>query len=241
MGFMQSCPSYEVGSTAHNQISQRRAPQEGRVYLNMNEAAVCNGTVYDWRYCFDPDGDDPPHTLVLAMYRPQQNGAYQLVPGSYYLLAIDQGLTFSCRSTTLEPSEYFTVQENDVVAFCEPLGRRRVEVYFEQSGNLLQFWDAGGCSKSKIVSSLSQLNEENNRVFLLSALIGEVLPLQKYSYNVLHVHVTCTDIDECGERTHNCHENATCSDVVGGFNCTCNTGFTGNGTFCEGKNDCSSC
>ena len=50
-----------------------------------------------------------------------------------------------------------------------------------------------------------------------------------------------TDTDECGERTHNCHENATCSDVVGGFNCTCNTGFTGNGTFCEGKNDCSSC
>ena len=52
--------------------------------------------------------------------------------------------------------------------------------------------------------------------------------------------LTVTDMNECDERTHNCHENATCSDVVGGFNCTCNTGFTGNGTFCEGKNDCSS-
>ena len=47
--------------------------------------------------------------------------------------------------------------------------------------------------------------------------------------------LTVTDIDECGEKMHNCHENATCSDVVGGFNCSCNTGFTGNGTFCEGK------
>ena len=186
MGFMQSCPSHEVGSTAQNQIGQRRGPEEGQVYLNMNEAAVCNGTVYGWRYCFDPDGDDPPHTLVLAMYRPQQNGSYQLVPGSYYQLAINQGQNFSCRSTTLEPSEYFTVQENDVVAFCEPRGRRRVEVYFEQSDNLLQSWDAGGCSKSKIMSSPSQLNEENNRVFLVSALIGEVLQLQKYGcYNVL--------------------------------------------------------
>ena len=35
--------------------------------------------------------------------------------------------------------------------------------------------------------------------------------------------------------SHNCHQNATCCDVVGGFNCICDTGFTGNGTFCEGK------
>ena len=53
--------------------------------------------------------------------------------------------------------------------------------------------------------------------------------------------LTVTDINECSERTHNCHESATCSDVVGGFICTCDTGFTGNGTFCEGKSGCSSC
>ena len=45
----------------------------------------------------------------------------------------------------------------------------------------------------------------------------------------------CTDVNECDEGIHNCHENANCSDVVGGFNCICNTGFTGNGTFCESK------
>ena len=40
---------------------------------------------------------------------------------------------------------------------------------------------------------------------------------------------------DCDVEIHNCHENATCSDVAGGFNCICNTGFTGNGTFCESK------
>ena len=53
--------------------------------------------------------------------------------------------------------------------------------------------------------------------------------------------LTVTDMNECDERTRNCHERATCSDVIGGFNCTCKSGFTGNGTFCEGKNNCSSC
>ena len=39
-------------------------------------------------------------------------------------------------------------------------------------------------------------------------------------------------VAECSERTHNCHESAICSDVVGGFNCICDTGFIENGTFC---------
>ena len=174
MGFMQTCPSHEVGSTARNQNDQRDYPQEGHVYLNMNEAAVCSGTVYGWSYCFDPDGDEPPHALVLAMYRPQQNGSYQLVPGSYYPLTIEEDLDrFSCSSTTLEPSEYFKVQENDVVAVCEPLMTLRVEVFFRRSGNSLQLWNAGGCSESQITSSPLQLRNRNNRVFLLSALVGK--------------------------------------------------------------------
>ena len=173
MGFVQSCPSYEVGSSARNKNDQRQDTAEGHVYLNMNEAAVCSGTVYGWRYCYDPN-DDPPHTMVLAMYRPQQNGSYQLVPGSYYPLTIEEDLdTFSCRSTTLEPSEYFTVQENDVVAVCEPLMTLRVELFFRRRDSTLQLWNAGGCSESQITSSPLQLSNINDRVFLLSAIIGK--------------------------------------------------------------------
>ena len=175
MGSMQSCPSYEVGSTAHtNQNERKDNPKDGRVYLNINEAAVCNGTVYGWRYCFGPDDNDPPTSLVLAMYRPQQNGSYQLVSGSYYLLTVlERPDSLLCKSTTLEPSEHFTVQENDVVAFCEVLNTPHVKLFYRRSGNSLQFWNAGGCSGSQIMSAPHQLTNRHNRVFLLSALIGE--------------------------------------------------------------------
>ena len=44
----------------------------------------------------------------------------------------------------------------------------------------------------------------------------------------------CTDVDECSERLHNCDENANCTNLDEGFNCTCNSGYSGNGTFCSG-------
>ena len=49
------------------------------------------------------------------------------------------------------------------------------------------------------------------------------------------------DVNECERRAHNCHESATCTDLVGGFNCTCNTGYSGNGTFCMGELNVFSC
>ena len=42
------------------------------------------------------------------------------------------------------------------------------------------------------------------------------------------------DIDECMEGTDNCDRNATCTNTDGGFYCTCNNGYSGNGT----TNDC---
>ena len=45
-----------------------------------------------------------------------------------------------------------------------------------------------------------------------------------------------SDIDECADATNNCDSNATCINTPGSFTCTCNQGYTGNGTTCEGKN-----
>ena len=32
-----------------------------------------------------------------------------------------------------------------------------------------------------------------------------------------------------------CHSNATCQNINGNHICVCDSGFIGNGTFCEGK------
>ena len=47
--------------------------------------------------------------------------------------------------------------------------------------------------------------------------------------------MSCADINECLEDTDNCHPDATCSNTIGSFNCTCNSGYTGSGIVCDGE------
>ena len=49
----------------------------------------------------------------------------------------------------------------------------------------------------------------------------------------------CLDIDECFERSHNCHSYAACHNQRGAFYCECNTGFEGSGVNCEDIDECS--
>ena len=46
---------------------------------------------------------------------------------------------------------------------------------------------------------------------------------------------TSSDIDECSKGSDDCHDNATCIDTDGSYNCSCNSGYSGNGTYCEGN------
>ena len=40
------------------------------------------------------------------------------------------------------------------------------------------------------------------------------------------------DINECISGSAECHDNATCSNSDGSYECTCNTGFSGDGFNC---------
>ena len=48
-------------------------------------------------------------------------------------------------------------------------------------------------------------------------------------------------MDECARETHNCDSNANCTNDEGIFFCTCNPGYTGNGTngTCTDIDECS--
>eukprot|EP00961_Rhodomonas_salina_P222942 3014621-Rhodomonas_salina.1 len=52
--------------------------------------------------------------------------------------------------------------------------------------------------------------------------------------------VTCSDVDECAAATDNCDTNAACSNTVGSFNCTCNSGWTSSddGVTCWDVDEC---
>ena len=46
----------------------------------------------------------------------------------------------------------------------------------------------------------------------------------------------CVDIDEC---KHNvCHQDASCTNTPGSYRCECNSGFNGDGNFCQDIDEC---
>ena len=44
-----------------------------------------------------------------------------------------------------------------------------------------------------------------------------------------------SDVDECADGNDSCHSNASCSNVIGSYNCDCFPGFTGDGFSCSSK------
>ena len=54
--------------------------------------------------------------------------------------------------------------------------------------------------------------------------------------NYIYYYYCDTDIDECeNDGLNSCHEDASCTNTEGSFDCHCNDGYSGNGTECTGK------
>jgi len=45
----------------------------------------------------------------------------------------------------------------------------------------------------------------------------------------------CADVNECTTNGHNCYASASCSNTLGSFTCSCNSGYDGTGTLCSTK------
>jgi len=46
------------------------------------------------------------------------------------------------------------------------------------------------------------------------------------------------EVDECSAKTHNCDANAGCTNNVGSFACSCNSGYSGDGLTCNNVDEC---
>ena len=51
-----------------------------------------------------------------------------------------------------------------------------------------------------------------------------------FNYEVMLL--SCLDADECLINIDNCDSNAVCNNTMGGFDCTCSSGYFGDGTTC---------
>ena len=49
----------------------------------------------------------------------------------------------------------------------------------------------------------------------------------------LRYNIVYTDIDECSVGIDECSSNATCTNTEGGYNCSCDTGYHGDGFTCN--------
>lgn len=57
-------------------------------------------------------------------------------------------------------------------------------------------------------------------------------------YELAEDGITCVDINECSRGTDICHEEATCTNTEGSYECACAAGFEGDGFRCEDIDEC---
>ena len=62
-----------------------------------------------------------------------------------------------------------------------------------------------------------------------------ILTLNFVSSFLFEFSLSNPDVNECEEDTHSCHINATCTNTIRSYRCSCVDGFRGDGLQCQGK------
>jgi len=79
-----------------------------------------------------------------------------------------------------------------------------------------------------------QLRAEMESRRCLRFLVSIEYGITKIATRITQLSVCIPDIDECAVNNGNCSEFADCTNAHGSFDCTCITGFTGDGFTCTG-------
>lgn len=169
VGWAQTCPSYKVGTIKNG---GQREPETTTVYINHLEPSPCAGRVYGWHYCSNPTNGDAPFQVQVSIYRSTTEDSYQLVSGSLYELTIDDIGAYTCRDISLDPLDYFSIEQGDMVAACWST-TNRVELFGHRWRNSLV---SGGQCSQEIITETSSIDR---RVLFLSAHISKLLLIHK--------------------------------------------------------------
>ena len=81
-------------------------------------------------------------------------------------------------------------------------------------------------------------SQKNLSIFIILTLFypSHLIVWQKWALMLVIFLSFSSDLDECqNDDTHNCHQNAMCSNTIGSFDCYCKAGFAGNGISCTGN------
>ena len=90
------------------------------------------------------------------------------------------------------------------------------------------------CKTGKLIDSANVHRFSSYLLLTVERLLFLNRTVQRISI-IFQVNTFISDNNECTLRTHNCHNNATCTNTNGSFSCACDTGYSGNGVTCTGR------
>ena len=114
-----------IGSDNRIQYEAESQSLGGRLYLNIDNPALCSGTVTRWEYCFYPPIDNGTYHILFAIYR--QSDAFPNIP--FYqsrsprlnlTISIDNKVDEGFLCNSFFPAEQISVQQGDIIGICLP-------------------------------------------------------------------------------------------------------------------------